>query len=64
MIVMTIDVVKIMLLVPAIVFLFYSLVYFVLAELGIQPDLTKAYKKISVVLLAGGVVLLTAFAVV
>ena len=58
------EIAKIFLLIPAIIFLFYSAVYFILAELGVQPDLSRIYKKISAVLLGGGATLLVAFIII
>jgi len=51
-------VIKILLIVPAIIFFFYSAIYFMLAELNIQPKLSKFYRNASLVLSGGGVLLL------
>jgi len=50
--------IKILLIVPAVIFLFYSLIYFALAELNVQPKLNKFFRNASLVLAGGGTLLL------
>jgi hypothetical protein len=56
--------IKILLLVPAIIFFFYSAVYLLLFELNVQPHLSKMYRNISIALLGGGVTLLTLYMII
>ncbi|BBL48318.1 hypothetical protein MJ1HA_2440 [Metallosphaera sedula] len=56
--------IKILLLVPAIIFLFYSAVYLVLFELNMQPKLSKMYRNLSIVLAGGGTILLVVYLIV
>jgi hypothetical protein len=53
--------IKILLIVPAVIFFFYSSVYFALAELNAQPKLSKFYRNASLVLAGGGALLLTVY---
>ena len=57
-------VVKILLLVPSVIFFFYSAVYLMLAELNIQPKLSRFYRNASLVLSGGGVLLLIVYLMV
>nr|ACI15726.1 hypothetical protein [Acidianus hospitalis W1] len=54
-------VIKILLLVPAIIFFFYSAIYLILFELNVQPKLSKFYRNTSLVLAGGGILLLTIY---
>nr|CAG38220.1 hypothetical protein [Sulfolobus islandicus] len=56
--------IKILLLVPAIIFFFYSVVYLLLFELNVQPKLSKVYRNLSITLLGGGVLLITLYMVI
>ncbi|WP_080514071.1 hypothetical protein [Saccharolobus islandicus] len=53
--------IKILLLVPAIIFLFYSAVYLLLFELNVQPRLSRTYRNISITLLGGGILFLAIY---
>jgi hypothetical protein len=53
--------IKILLLIPAVIFFFYSTVYLLLFELNVQPKLNKFYRNASLVLAGGGVLLLTIY---
>jgi len=53
--------IKILLIVPAVIFFFYSAIYFALAELNIQPKLSKFYRNASIVLSGGGALLLIVY---
>ncbi|ACP55443.1 hypothetical protein [Saccharolobus islandicus] len=53
--------IKILLLVPAVIFLFYSAVYLLLFELNVQPKLSKFYRNTSLVLAGGGILLLAMY---
>jgi hypothetical protein len=53
--------IKILLIVPAVIFFFYSSIYFALAELNAQPKLSKFYRNASLVLAGGGALLLTVY---
>jgi hypothetical protein len=52
---------KALLLVPAVILIFYGVIYFVLAELNVQPKLNKFYRSASLVLSGGGALLLAIF---
>jgi hypothetical protein len=54
-------VIKVLLLVPSVIFIFYGAIYAILSEIKIQPNLTKFYRKASFVLLGGGVTLLVTY---
>nr|CDF47333.1 unnamed protein product [Sulfolobus islandicus] len=56
--------IKILLLVPAVIFFFYSAVYLLLFELNVQPKLSKVYRNLSITLLGGGVLLITLYMVI
>ncbi|ABP96333.1 hypothetical protein HA72_2194 [Metallosphaera sedula] len=56
--------IKIMLLIPSIVFLFYSAVYILLFELNVQPSLSKTYRNLSIILIGGGAILLSIYLIV
>lgn len=56
--------IKILLLVPAIIFLFYSVVYLMLFELNVQPSLSRTYRNISITLLGGGAILITLYMII
>jgi hypothetical protein len=53
--------IKILLLVPSVIFFFYSAIYLLLLELNVQPKLNKFYRNASLVLAGGGVLLLTIY---
>jgi hypothetical protein len=53
--------IKILLLVPSVIFFFYSAVYLMLFELNVQPRLSRTYRNISITLLGGGILLLTIY---
>ena len=54
-------VIKIMLLVPGIIFLFYSAVYLLLFELNVQPKLARVYRNLSIILAGGGTIFLALY---
>ena len=54
-------VIKIMLLVPGIIFLFYSAVYLLLFELNVQPKLARVYRNLSIILAVGGTIFLALY---
>jgi hypothetical protein len=54
-------VIKIMLLVPGIIFLFYSAVYLLLFELNVQPKLARVYRNLSITLAGGGMIFLALY---
>ncbi|MEJ2780605.1 hypothetical protein WIW89_06835 [Stygiolobus sp. CP850M] len=56
--------IKILLLVPSIIFFFYSAVYLILLELNAQPNLSKFFRNISLILAAGGAILLTLYMII
>jgi len=56
--------IKILLLVPAIIFFFYSTIYLLLFELNVQPSLSKTYRNISITLLGGGALLLILYMII
>jgi hypothetical protein len=53
--------IKVLLLVPSVILIFYAAIYALLSEIKIQPNLSKFYRKASFVLLGGGVTLLIAY---
>jgi hypothetical protein len=53
--------IKILLLVPSVIFFFYSAVYLMLFELNVQPKLSKFYRNTSLVLAGGGILLLAIY---
>jgi cellobiose-specific phosphotransferase system component IIC len=53
--------IKILLLVPSVIFFFYSGVYLMLAELNSQSNLRKFYRLASLVLAGGGGVLISIY---
>ncbi|BDB97490.1 hypothetical protein [Saccharolobus caldissimus] len=57
-------VIKILLLVPAIIFLFYAAIYMLLFELNVQPNYSKIYRNISITLLGGGMIFLALYLIV
>jgi hypothetical protein len=57
-------VIKILLLVPSIIFFFYSAVYLLLFELNVQPSLSKTYRNISITLLGGGAILIALYMII
>nr|ABE99649.1 hypothetical protein [Sulfolobus islandicus] len=56
--------IKILLLVPAIIFFFYATVYLMLFELNVQPKLSKFYRNISLILAGGGILLLSLYMII
>jgi hypothetical protein len=56
--------IKILLLVPAVIFFFFSAVYLLLFELNVQPHLSRTYRNIAFTLLGGGVTLLTLYMII
>jgi len=56
--------IKILSLVPAVIFLFYSAVYLILFELNVQPRLSKFYRNANFTLLGGGLLLLVIYLLV
>jgi len=56
--------IKILLLVPTIIFFFYSTIYLLLFELNVQPSLSKTYRNISITLLGGGALLLILYMII
>ena len=56
--------IKILLLVPAVIFFFYSAVYLLLFELNVQPKLSKFYRNTSLVLAGGGAILITLYMII
>jgi len=57
-------VIKILLLIPAVIFFFYSAVYLLLFELNVQPSLSKTYRNISITLLGGGAIFLALYMII
>ena len=57
-------VIKIFLLVPAVIFFFYSAVYLILLELNAQPNLSKFFRNISLILAAGGAILTALYMII
>jgi hypothetical protein len=57
-------VIKILLLVPSVIFFFYSAIYLLLFELNVQPKMNKFYRNTSLILTAGGTILLTIYLMV
>jgi len=55
---------KILLLIPAVIFFFYSAVYLLLFELNVQPHLSKMYRNIAFTLLGGGATLLALYMII
>ncbi len=58
------EIIKILLLTPSVIFLFYGTVYLLIYELNTQPKLSKFYRNSSLVLIGGGALLLSIFFVV
>ena len=58
------DVIKALILVPSVIFFFYALVYAILFELKVQPQMSKVYRNLSIVLAGGGAILLVAFIII
>jgi hypothetical protein len=56
--------IKILLLVPSVIFFFYSAVYLMLFELNVQPKLSKFYRNTSLVLAGGGAILITLYMII
>jgi hypothetical protein len=56
--------IKILLLVPSIIFFFYSAVYLLLFELNVQPHLSKMYRNIAFTLLGGSAILITLYMII
>ena len=56
--------IKILLLVPSVIFFFYSAVYLMLFELNVQPHLSKMYRNIAFTLLGGGATLLALYMII
>jgi len=56
--------IKILLLVPSVIFFFYSAVYLLLFELNVQPHLSRTYRNIAFTLLGGGAILLTLYMII
>jgi len=56
--------IKILLLVPSVIFFFYSVVYLMLFELNVQPCLLRTYRNISITLLGGGALLITLYMII
>jgi len=56
--------IKILLLVPSVIFFFYSVVYLMLFELNVQPKLSKFYRNTSLVLAGGGAILITLYMII
>ena len=56
--------IKILLLVPSVIFFFYSAVYLLLFELNVQPHLSRTYRNITFTLLGGGAILLTLYMII
>ncbi|QXJ27130.1 hypothetical protein J5U23_02912 [Saccharolobus shibatae B12] len=54
-------VIKIMLLITTVIFLFYSAVYLLLYELNVQPKLARVYRNLSVILAGGGMIFLAIY---
>jgi hypothetical protein len=54
-------VIKVLLLVPSVIFIFYGAIYALISEINLQPNLTKFYRNASLVLLGGGVLLLVTY---
>jgi hypothetical protein len=54
-------IIKILLIVPATIFFFYGSIYFVLAELNVQPKLNRFYKNVSLILVGAGTLLLAIY---
>jgi len=53
--------IKVLLLVPSIIFIFYGNIYALTSEINLQPSLTKFYRNASLVLLGGGIALLITY---
>nr|CAG38274.1 hypothetical protein [Sulfolobus islandicus] len=58
------EILKAFILVPAVIFLFYSAAYFLLFELNVDPKLSKFYRNASLTLLGGGVILLIIYMII
>jgi hypothetical protein len=56
--------IKILLLVPSVIFFFYSAVYLMLFELNVQPKLSKFYRNTSLVLAGGGAILIALYMII
>ena len=57
-------IIKILLLIPAVIFFFYSAIYLLLFELNVQPSLSKTYRNISITLLEGGAILIALYMII
>jgi hypothetical protein len=56
--------IKALLLVPSVIFIFYGALYTVLAELGIRNELNKFYRTAGLTLLVIGISLLVVYSIV
>jgi hypothetical protein len=54
-------VIKVLLLVPSVIFFFYGAIYVLMSEMKIQPSLSEFYREASFVLLGGGTVRLAVY---
>lgn len=61
---MLVEILKVLTLVPAVIFLFYSAVYLILYELDVQPQLKKFYRNISLVLSGGAILLISLYLII
>ncbi|BAK54524.1 hypothetical protein STK_13115 [Sulfurisphaera tokodaii str. 7] len=58
------EIIKIFLLIPAIILLFYSIVYLILYELKVQPELCKFYRNFSIILAIFGAIFISLYMVI
>ncbi|BFI75382.1 hypothetical protein [Sulfurisphaera ohwakuensis] len=58
------EIIKVFLLIPAIIFFFYSIIYMILFELKVQPDYVKFYRNFSIILAVFGAIFLSLYMVI